>query len=298
MIHTVSIIIPTFKRDFTLERAIKSCLDQNLESCLLEIIVVDDNGLDSDYSVKVDLIVSSFRNAPIKLIKHKVNLNGAVARNTGIKNAKGDFIAFLDDDDWYDVNKIQKQLNYLLITKDYDACYCGTSDSKGNIFLNLNEGDLTTELLLMESKLFTPTLMFRKEVFEKLEGFNPNFKRHQDYELLLRYFMFYKIGFVNEILVYLGRNDGENILKDKVLDSTKEYFLNTFHNIIIQQSSINQKKIYTKHASYRFLSHLKNKNYNLSLNAFMDGYKISLYYFLIFSFNRLYLSILFKFKTF
>lgn len=87
----VSVIIPTFNRPDMLRDAINSVLKQTLQD--LEIIVVNDAGED------VSGIIHSFNDNRIKLIRHPVNRGLASARTTGIKNASGQYIALLDDDD-------------------------------------------------------------------------------------------------------------------------------------------------------------------------------------------------------
>ncbi|WP_010249567.1 glycosyltransferase family 2 protein [Myroides injenensis] len=285
----VSVIIPTYKRCDGLKRAINSCLSQDLGGILdIEIIVVDDNGVGSEFGEKVNHIIKDLNNVKVKLIQHEVNMNGAAARNTGIFESKGDFICFLDDDDWFGSEKLLKQVYFLQHNNEYDACYCGSDDGKGNIHLNCKEGDLTKDLLMLETSMFTPTLMFRKEILFRLNGFDTSFKRHQDYELLLRYFKIGKIGFVNEILVFLGTNLGENILRNNDLDLNKKMFLMKFEEDILNQTSLVQKQIYVKHISLRFVSHVKTRNMKLLLKAIMEGCKISPRLFINYSFSRVF----------
>jgi len=89
---TVSVIIPTYNRAHTIGRAIKSVLNQTYQD--FEIIVVDDGSTDN-----TEEVVKSFRDKRIRYIQHKKNKGAAAARNTGIKSAKGKYIAFQDSDD-------------------------------------------------------------------------------------------------------------------------------------------------------------------------------------------------------
>src|SRR5690554_8001037 len=103
----VSIIIPTYKQLDKLKRSIDSVLMQSYEN--IEIIVVDDNGYDSEYSSLVNTLMEEYiNNKKVKYIKHKVNKNGSAARNTGIRHSNGDYIMFLDDDDMFVNDKIRK----------------------------------------------------------------------------------------------------------------------------------------------------------------------------------------------
>lgn len=90
---------------------------------------------------------------------------------------------------------------------------------------------MTKEIL---SLTFTPTtcsLMFYKHVIEDINGFNESFKRHQDFEFLLRFFQKYKLGFIEEALVVIGDNLGENAIHGKELESMKKIFL--IHLVIL-----------------------------------------------------------------
>lgn len=118
----VSIIIPTYKRADFLERALTSCMNQTYEN--IEIIVVDDNEPNSEYSKTVKSIISKFKG--IIYIKNPKNMGGALSRNEGIKSAKGKFVAFLDDDDEFLPTKIEEQIKRYYQVNDKNCCliYC------------------------------------------------------------------------------------------------------------------------------------------------------------------------------
>ena len=114
----VSVIIPTYKRPKELERAIISVKNQTYKN--IEIIVVDDNANDIEQRKSTEQVVKKYEN--IVYIQNKENLGGSKTRNIGIENAKGKYIAFLDDDDEFLPNKIEQQIKlykeYLLKTKN------------------------------------------------------------------------------------------------------------------------------------------------------------------------------------
>ena len=94
----VSVIIPTYKRSKSLNRAIDSVLSQTYPN--IEIIVVDDNGKGSKYQLETEKSLEKYiKTDKIKYIIHDVNRNGSAARNTGFKHSRGEYINFLDDDD-------------------------------------------------------------------------------------------------------------------------------------------------------------------------------------------------------
>ena len=94
----LSIIIPTYKRSENIEKAINSVLKQ---AGSFELIVVDDNDEDSVFRKHNEEIMQKYLNNynNFYYLKHKKNMNGATARNTGIKFCHGQYITFLDDDD-------------------------------------------------------------------------------------------------------------------------------------------------------------------------------------------------------
>ena len=200
----VSVIIPTYKNRGGLVRAVNSVLEQNWPN--IEVIVVDDNPPDSDYRQSTEILMEPLlKDGRLKYIKHAQNKNGAAARNTGLKASGGVFIAFLDDDDWFLEDKIKKQVEFLKYHTEYDAVYC-LARRKGKQYGNTRfEGNCTREMLMLETCIYTPCQMFRREAIVKIEGYDESFRRHQDYDLMLRFFYKgFKIGCLPEILTEIG----------------------------------------------------------------------------------------------
>jgi len=102
----ISVIIPFYGRSNLLKRAIKSVLDQTFQN--FEIIIIDDNDPGA-YKNKTKKIIEIFNDKRIRFINHNKNKGNKSARNTGLNKAKGEYIAFLDDDEWLP-NKIEKQI--------------------------------------------------------------------------------------------------------------------------------------------------------------------------------------------
>ncbi len=102
----VSVIIPTYNRAKTIERAINSVLNQTFSE--LELIVVDDCSTDSTAE-----IIKKYRDDRLIYIKHDKNRGEGGARNTGIRNSRAKYIAFLDSDDEWFPNKLVKQIRVI-----------------------------------------------------------------------------------------------------------------------------------------------------------------------------------------
>lgn len=271
---SVSVVIPTFKNRGGLVNSIESVLSQNYKG-RLEVIVVDDNDPSSLYRRSTKALMSTFKNdSRVKYICHESNKNGAAARNTGIRNSSGEYIAFLDDDDVFLKDKITRQVDYLENNPNVDAVYCHARRGKKFVYNMTIEGNGLREILLLQSNFFTPTLMFRREAIESIHGFDEKFIRYQDYELLLRFFSAgYKIGCVQEILVELGSNQGENIPTSYKLNKIKELFFEKFNQFILEEDKKTPgfaRKVYAKHYAGVFLNHIKHKHFIMAGRVFFS----------------------------
>ena len=163
----VSVIIPTYKRASMLSNTIDSILNQSYKN--VEIIVVDDNESFSEYRKKTEIIMNKYKNLDnVKYIKHPRNMNGCVARNTGLENCNGEFVCFLDDDDVIYKNKIKKQVEFLKENLRYNAVYCGRKVGE-YIHQPRLEGNLSFYLLSGKSLTVTIMLMFRRSSIEDIK---------------------------------------------------------------------------------------------------------------------------------
>ena len=251
----VSIIIPTFKRYDTLPRAINSAVNQSYKN--IEIIVVDDNVPDSLYRrYTEEIILDRFFNR-VNYIKHKKNRNGAAARNTGVRYAKGKYLAFLDDDDEFTNDRIFYLCNKL---NELDSHYAGVFsnfiiyDNKGAKIRTSKDYQrvdyLDIKLLKKEFDFGSGSnLLLRKSVFKELRGFDENFDRHQDWEFILRLLIRYKLFYFDRILlnIYFETKVYKYQYKAKKQELNTIQYLQKFENRISQYESNIQKKIFTRH---------------------------------------------------
>lgn len=267
---SVTVIIPTYKNRGGLVDSINSVLNQN--SCHhIEVIVIDDNDPESEYRKATSALMGQYSdNTHVKYICHDVNKNGAAARNTGIRASKGEYIAFLDDDDLFLPNKIHLQIEYLENNPDMDAVYCFAQRGGKIVSLKALEGNGTRDILLLQSNYFTPSLMFRREALVAIDGFDETFYRHQDYDLMLRFFAAgFSIGCVQEVLIEIGRNQGENIPKGEKANQLKTYFFDKFNSFIDKEDATTpgfRNKVLATHYAGVFLNHIKNKHFLMAFN--------------------------------
>lgn len=180
----VSIIIPTYNRRHCLGRAIDSVLNQDHGS--VEIIVVDDASPDGT----ADWVAEAY--PQVRLIRNPVNRGVAAARNAGLAAGRGEFIAFLDDDDWWDASFLRRQLDLLASRADAVLSYCnftsvaedGTSPVLGNARAL---GPDPVGDFLMGNPIPSLTLaLMRREAVQDAGGFREDYRMCEDREFYLR----------------------------------------------------------------------------------------------------------------
>lgn len=193
----ISVIIPTYNRENTIEKSLQSVVNQTYKT--IEIIVIDDGSIDN-----TENIVKNIQDERILYIKQE-NKGVSRARNTGILNSKGEYIAFQDSDDIWHTNKLEVQM------KNFRGSQCGLVYSSFNkIYRNKisvmpkmkrgKEGDIHFDLL-KSNFIGCPTVIIKKEVIEKCGKFDENLHKYEDWEYFIRISKKYKVLFVEEVLV-------------------------------------------------------------------------------------------------
>lgn len=202
---TVSIVIPTYNREDTLPRAIQSVLNQTYDD--FELIVVDDNSTDSTSEV-----VAGFDSSKIHYKAHRTNKGAAAARNTGVREAKGRYIAFLDSDDEWFPDKLRKQMECIL-ENEGEVVYCDVEiiqNGEPHIWgCPGNTGDIYRAQLVQDQVPRTSAVLMSREAFRSVGGFNTDLPARQDYELWLRLAENHQFEYVPEALVkaFVSRDD-------------------------------------------------------------------------------------------
>lgn len=228
----VTVIIPTYKRADYIKRAIDSVLNQTYQD--FELIIVDDNNPRTKERLKLEKTIEPYlTNSKIKFIQHEKNKNGAAARNTAINVARGKYITFLDDDDFYLKKRLEILVQALEKNKEYNAAYTGGVILYKNIFQATKSGNGQREFLEQHSFIKTGSNMFfRAETLKKLKGFDETFSRHQDLEIMIRFFRENKILAVNQILVVKDNSSRINELNIKKAIRARKKLMNTFQEDI------------------------------------------------------------------
>ncbi|NEP72062.1 MAG: glycosyltransferase family 2 protein [Okeania sp. SIO2G4] len=200
----ISVIVPAYNAEEYLEEALQSISKQNYEP--LEIIVIDDGSTDKTAS-----IAKGFSDK-INYI-YQENSGPAAARNTGIKIAQGEYIAFLDSDDIWGDNHLEILLNYLTQEPDLEAamgrvqCMVVKENQQGKkIFEEFGEATINVNL---------GAGIYKKSVFIKQGYFDPNLQQSEDVDWFMRNKEAgIKIAMLEETTLYY-RLHQDNISRDR-----------------------------------------------------------------------------------
>lgn len=211
----VSVIIPTYNRRDLLKNAISSVIQQSYDE--IEIVVVDD-GSEED----IEHIVRQFEQGNITYLRHKTNRGATAARNTGISEASGDCIAFLDSDDEWCTEKIERQVEeFRRSPEDVGVVYCdyynSIADSEYLLIQphDLRDGNIHPDLLSGWMNIMTSQVLIRRDVFDQIGTFDEELPSFQEYDLLTRIAREYDVVYINERLVIKKTGDFEQIGDDR-----------------------------------------------------------------------------------
>ncbi len=215
----VSVVIPTFNRAELIERALYSVLSQTYSN--LEVIIVDDASSDNTQD---QIQTSQQADHRIQYIRHESNRGAQAARNTGIRAAKGEYIAFLDSDNEWLPGKLQRQMA-LFSHRDNSpsVVYCGyiKVSENGNIlnkYLPQYRGFIYKETL-SEWLTDTSTIVVRKEILEKIHELDENLLAYHEWDLCIRLTRECEFDFVPECLSIYREHTLPTISKDLLRDA-------------------------------------------------------------------------------
>lgn len=216
----VSVIITTYNRATLLSRAVESVLNQAHKD--FELIVVDDASTDNTRTV-----VNHFDDERLKYVRHDKNRHLSAARNTGIKRADGRYVAFLDDDDEWRPQKLEKQVSLLESAPDrVGLVYCWMEYWDGDTIIkrykpNLS-GDIFAETLAGQPIGSGSTLLVRRTALDDIGGFDNSLRRGIDGDFIRRLCRSYEVDFVPETLVKYHVGHGADRITAIDVESTKD----------------------------------------------------------------------------
>jgi len=205
---SVSIILATLNRSYFLARAIESVIAQTMVDW--ELLVVDNGSTDG-----TEKLIREFKKKDPR-IRYLLEAERGIscARNSGIQEAKGEWIAFIDDDDEWLPEKLSRQMAYLRIHPDVSLLYAKTwvKDGKGKTtgVKPSNTPALDFGCLIEKDTLPILTVVLKRECIDEVGGFDPGLRVAEDYDLWLRISRNYTIAFMDEI-VSVYHDHGGNV---------------------------------------------------------------------------------------
>lgn len=210
---TVSVVIPTYNSARYLAEAVDSAVNQTFKD--IEILVIDDGSTDETqnlvrrYGVAVRCIIQE-------------NKGVAVARNHGIDESRGRYVAFLDADDAWQPEKLEKELAALEGHGEFQACHTAMQIVDGRslpfVVARRNDGVSTLEALLLRGNVVgTPsTVICRRLLFSKVGAFDPGLSQCADWDMWVRLATVTEFLYLDEPLVNY-RQHGSNMSRDPAL---------------------------------------------------------------------------------
>jgi glycosyltransferase involved in cell wall biosynthesis len=202
----ISVIIPTFNRKMLLGRAVDSVLRQTMHD--YELIVIDDGSTDGTRELPIL--------ADQRISFHRLPCNSGVskARNFGVEKSVGEWVSFLDSDDEWFPQKLEKQIRWIMHNPLYKIVQTKEiwirDARKVNPPLTHEKSGGDIFLASLERCMVTPSsVMLRRELFDEAGGFDETFQACEDYDLWLRIASHYPVGLVDEYLLnrYGGHSD-------------------------------------------------------------------------------------------
>lgn len=234
----VSVVLPTFNRARLIGRAIQSILSQNYTN--FELIIVDDCSRDN-----TEKVITSFHDERIRYIRHEKNKGAVAARNTGIRAARGEYVAFQDSDDEWLPEKLGKQmkvfesapLDFGVVYTSYWLIDNGTITYYPPLdIVKQTEGNIH-DALLVTNFINTPTAVVKRECFEKA-GMFENLPRLQEWGLWLRISKYYKFKHINEALINAYRQSDSISRNMDALIVARKYILNKYFGEISKKPKL------------------------------------------------------------
>ena len=264
----VSIVIPTYNHAKFISKALKSVIDQTYENW--EAIIIDNESVDETYK-----LINNFNDPRIKYFK--ISNNGVIAksRNLGIKQAKGDWLAFLDSDDWWTKDKLEicfrsinEEVDFIYhdleIVDKKSKSYFGKKKFKGRHLSKPILKDLLIGVIAEGNAIGNSSVIVRKNMLDKIGGIseNENLVASEDYNTWLR------IAKITDKFKYIKKRLGYYLVHDasaqkKDLSIPHRQAVVEFINLFSSQQKLNLE------VKLKYMSGC----YNTSINSLSEAKK-------------------------
>lgn len=253
MTPLISVVIPARNREKTIGYCLRSVLSQTYSN--FEVIVVDDGSTDSTINV-----VKSMGDSRLRIVFHQKALGAQAARNTGIRAAQGEWIAFQDSDDEWEQEKLERQVailtskdwnERLIIHSDLYRFYTSTKQKDVWSLPNVEGHNSYRSVLMSPGPLFQTMVVAKSALFE-IGFLDEQVPSYQEWDTAIRLAKICEFVHIREPLAVYWLHDGDTISKDKRRDIEG-------HRYVIEKHRDEICNVVGKECWYRHLSELAYK---------------------------------------
>ncbi|MBP3421808.1 MAG: glycosyltransferase [Lachnospiraceae bacterium] len=239
----VSVIIPTYNRMGTLERSIESVLKQTYDN--FELLIIDDGSSDG-----TEEYVRSLQDQRVRYYRNEFNMGPSASRNKGVTLAKGEYLAFHDSDDEWEMKKLEKTMSVLMQSGENTGMVyheMREQGERGNLIpsraipVSRKEGKIF-DYMLLYPLIGIPAAVIKKSCFENIGGFSEEINSLEDYEFFLRMAKQYEIAFIEEPLIIIYDTPG-SVNKQYKNKIDAELYILKKHYDTLHSHELLQKKI-------------------------------------------------------
>ncbi len=265
----ISVVIPSFNRAHLLERTVGSVVRQTYKD--LEIIIVDDCSEDNTYEV-IQSLRNKWKKHTITYIKHPHNKGESGARNTGIRAATGEYIAFLDSDDEWHPDKLTEQAKFLSDSfYTYDGVICEyfsipNEQKSQQEVIDFREDELKSIMILTKGSCYgigTNLLINREKI---TEFFDEDLKLFADMDWLHRVLVHSKIGILHKPLSFYYKSpmrDGDHVREHALIFAAK------YKNTLKKISWLKKRHFFSTLNWYIALAYEAHKKYRMAIYHYL-----------------------------
>lgn len=229
--YRFSVIVPTYNRSSLLQEAVRSVLEQTEQD--FEILVCDDGSTDDS-----KIVIRGFEDSRIRWIEGPHAGRPAIPRNRGIRMAQGEYVAFLDSDDYWQPEKLARQYQFM---KNQGYLFCSSNGLRlvkngivGNVLpYNLN-GSRSFEDLLVNNTVICSSAVVHESVIKRSAGFpeEPLLRAWEDWALWLQISTSASLGYIGEALV-VYRDDTSDSIRKKSAKSPEWFRMVVLRHILL-----------------------------------------------------------------
>jgi len=220
-----SIIVPLYNKSAYIEKALNSILSQSFKDW--ELIVVDDGSTDGSASIAKEMIAEDSRCRFVS----QANSGVAYSRNRGVSMSSGEYVAFLDADDWWKLSFLSEMEKFISSYSEAGlfACnYIYYKPGKTHVALDVPTGYIYYPKVYCEQSsmpICTGATIMSREVFSEFGGFPVGVNLGEDFLLWSKVAMFNKIAFLNKPLAYYNNDVPVSLRATRNLHAPEHHML-------------------------------------------------------------------------